>query len=123
MNKKRLILVVDDDDAVLDTTCAVLEFFGYSVIQAKDGFDAISKYKKYLPGLVLLDIKMPRMDGYETFFELEEKFPDAKVIFMTAHVDYSKWINAKNKNALELIEKPYSIERLKELVEKFYPLT
>jgi len=121
MNNKKTILVADDDEEVLDTTVTLLELFGYSVIKAKDGFDAIVKYRKYKPGLVFLDVKMPKMDGYKTFFELEKEFPKAQVIFMTAHADYSKWAEAKEKNALELIEKPYSAEELRELTEKFYP--
>jgi DNA-binding NtrC family response regulator len=63
---------------------------------------------------------MPKLDGYRTFFEIEKEFPDAKIIFMTAHADYSEWQKAKRKNALELIEKPYSAEKLKELAKKFY---
>lgn len=121
MNKKGTILVADDDDDVLDTTVTLLEFFGYNVIKAKNGLDAISKYRENKPGLVFLDVKMPKMDGYDTFFEIEKEFPKAKVIFMTAHADYSKLAMAKKKNALELIEKPYSAEKLKELTDKFYP--
>lgn len=121
MNKKGTILVADDDEAVLDTTSTFLEFFGYNVIQAKDGPDAISKYKENKPGLVFLDVKMPKMNGYQAFFEIEEEFPEAKVIFITAHSDFSKWKKAKNKHALDLIEKPYSAEKLRELTEKFYP--
>jgi len=119
---KRTILVVDDDEAVLDTTSTLLEFFGYFVIRAKNGIEAISKYREHKPGLVFLDVKMPKMNGYETFFELEKEFPKAKVIFMTAHADFSKFEEAKKKKALELIEKPYSPVKLKELAEKFYPI-
>ncbi|MDH3278620.1 MAG: response regulator [Nitrosopumilus sp.] len=121
MNKKGTILVADDDKAVLDTTSTLLEFFGYNVIQAKDGLDAVSKYRENKPGLVFLDVKMPKMSGYQAFFELEEEFPEAKVIFITAHADFSKWKKAKSMHALELIEKPYSAEKLRELAEKFYP--
>lgn len=121
MTTKGLILVVDDDESVLDTTSTLLEFFGYSVIQARNGIEAISKYREERPGLVFLDVKMPKMDGYEAFFELEKEFPNAKVIFMTAHADFSKWSEAKKRHALDLIEKPYSAEQLKKLTTKFYP--
>jgi two-component system, chemotaxis family, chemotaxis protein CheY len=121
MESKGTILVADDDEAVLDTTVTFLEFFGYNVIKAKNGLEAISKYREHKPGLVFLDVKMPKMDGYNTFFEIEKEFPKAKIIFMTAHADYSKWDLAKAKKALDLIEKPYSAEKLKELTEKFYP--
>lgn len=120
MTKKLPILVADDDDNVRDTTCTLLELFGYSVIEAKDGIDAINKFKKFKPKLVFLDIKMPKMDGYETFFQIEKEFPNAKVIFMTAHADYSKWKEAESKHALGLIEKPYSAEKLKKITKKFY---
>ncbi|EIJ65225.1 putative chemotaxis protein Chey [Candidatus Nitrosopumilus salaria BD31] len=120
MNKKGTILVADDDSAVLDTTSTLLELFGFDVVQARNGLETISKYKEHKPGLVFLDVKMPKLDGYRTFFEIEKEFPDAKIIFMTAHADYSEWQKAKSKNALELIEKPYSAEKLKELAKKFY---
>ena len=116
---KGIILVADDDAAVLDTTVTFLEFFGYTVISATNGFDAISLFKKHSPELVFLDVKMPKLDGYETFFKLREQFPNAKVILMTAHADYSKWNDAKNQGALELIEKPYSAELLKKLATKY----
>jgi len=120
MDKKGTVLIADDDEEVLDTTATFIEFFGYNVIKAKNGHEAISKYKEQKPGLVFLDVKMPKMDGYDTFFEIEKEFPKAKVIFMTAHADYSKWAMAKSKNALELIEKPYSAEKLKEILDKYY---
>ena len=119
MKEKKIILVVDDDEVVLDTTATLLEFFGYVVITAKNGPEAISKFKEFLPGLVFLDVKMPKMDGYDTFFDLKCQFPKAKVIFMTAHADFKKWDEAKKEKALDLIEKPYSAELLKEITEKY----
>lgn len=121
MKTKAPILVADDDENVRDTTSTLLELFGYRVIQAKDGKDTIEKFKKFMPEIVFLDIKMPKLDGYETFFEIKKEFPNAKIIFMTAHADYSKWKEAKSNNALELIEKPYSAEQLRNLAEKYYP--
>ena len=67
MSKKGTILVADDDEDVLDTS-TFLEFFGYNVVQAKDGQDAISKYRENKPGLVFLDVKMPKMSGYQSIF-------------------------------------------------------
>lgn len=122
MTKSSLVLIVDDDEGLLDTTSTFVEFFGYDVITAKDGVDAVSLYKKHKPGLVLMDVKMPKMDGYSAFFSIEKEFPNAKVIFMTAHSDFSKWSQAKEKNALDLIEKPYSPEQLKALLQKHLPL-
>ena len=119
MVNKDVILVVDDDFAVLDTTATLLELFGYAVVKANDGYDALLKYKEFNPALVFLDVKMPKMDGYKTFFEMKKQFPKSKVILMTAHADYSKWDEAKKNDALEIIEKPYSAELLKKLVSKY----
>ena len=119
MADEHVILVVDDDLAVLDTTATLLELFGYRVVKAHDGHEALVKFKQFNPSLVFLDVKMPRMDGYKTFFELKKNFPKSQVILMTAHADYSKWDEAKKKNALEIIEKPYSAELLKKLVTKY----
>ena len=120
MDKKRKILVVDDDESLLDTTSSFLEIFGFEPILAKDGEEAISLYKKFHPGLVFMDIKMPKKSGYDAFFEIQKEYPNAKIIFMTAHADYSKWNDAKKKHAVELIEKPYDPEYLKTLCTKFY---
>ena len=114
-----VILVVDDDLAVLDTTATLLELFGYEVVTAHDGYDALLKFEQFHPQLVFLDVKMPKMDGYKTFFEMKKNFPKSKIILMTAHADYSKWDEAKKNNALEIIEKPYSAELLKKLVTKY----
>jgi len=114
-----VILVVDDDLAVLDTTATLLELFGYEVVKAHDGYDALLKFEQFKPQLVFLDVKMPKMDGYKTFFEMKKNFPKSKIILMTAHADYSKWDEAKKNNALEIIEKPYSAELLKKLVTKY----
>lgn len=119
MFNNNVILVVDDDLAVLDTTATLLELFGYNVVRAHDGHDALLKFKQFHPQLVFLDVKMPKMDGYKTFFEMKKIFPKSKIILMTAHADYSKWDEAKKNNALEIIEKPYSAELLKKLVAKY----
>ncbi len=61
-----LILIVDDNDMNLKLFEAILTKFNYEVASAKDGLEAIEKAKELLPDLILLDIQMPAMDGYET---------------------------------------------------------
>ena len=111
------ILVVDDDDDSLEITSSVLQEGGYDIINASNGEQAISQYKELKPDLVLLDIRMPTMDGYEAFFKIKEVHPDAKVIFMTAYaVDENIHRRAKELNLIYLLMKPFSFEFLKELV-------
>lgn len=111
------ILVVDDDKDSLEITSKVLQDAGYDVIEASGGNKAISQYEEQKPDLVLLDIRMPTMDGYEAFFKIKEIHPDAKVIFMTAYaVDEQIHQRAKELNLIYLLMKPFSFDFLKELV-------
>lgn len=112
------ILLVDDDVDLLDSTASLIEVMGYNPIKASDGFSAVEKYEKFRPDLVLMDVKMPKMDGYETFFEIKERFNEAKVIFMTGFADFSKWQKAKSQCAIYMIEKPFSAEFLSELIRR-----
>ena len=111
------ILVVDDDKDSLEITCKTLQDEGYIITQANDGERALSQYDEQKPDLVLLDIRMPTMNGYEAFFKIKKINPDAKVIFMTAYaVDNEIHERAKELDLIYLLMKPFSFDFLKELV-------
>ena len=75
MNQKR-ILLVDDEPGVRFVLAAVLEQSGYSVDQAEDGFAALRKIQQSTPALVITDLRMPNMNGFELLFEIRTKFPE-----------------------------------------------
>ena len=110
------ILIVDDDNVLLEMMSETISQFGYKVYEAQNAKDAITQYEKNSPNLVLMDINLPDKSGYQSFFEIQEKFPDAKVIFMTGYQDLSKWQKAKVKGAVYLVKKPLSAGFLKELI-------
>ena len=112
------VLVVDDDEDLLEILSETIQQFGYNVIKARDGKDAIEKYKQNPSDLVLMDINMPEKNGFESFFALRKNFPNVKVIFMTGYQDLSTWKKAKNKGAIYLIKKPFSAEFLNELIDR-----
>lgn len=120
MYKKNTILVVDDDEDVLDTTCTLLDFSGYVVEKAKNGFEAIAKCKEFSPDLVFVDAKMPDMDGYETITRLKNQNPSLKVVLMTANADLAKLHKLTKNWDVETIEKPYTTESLKQLIERHF---
>ncbi|WP_164171801.1 response regulator, partial [Stenotrophomonas maltophilia] len=64
-DERRLIMIVDDSVTVRKVTSRLLERQGYDVVTAKDGVDAIEQLENIKPDLMLLDIEMPRMDGFE----------------------------------------------------------
>jgi two-component system chemotaxis response regulator CheY len=114
-----LILVVDDDIPLLETTAYMLENLGHQIVMAKDGVEAVEVYKTTKPNLTLMDVKMPKQDGFDAFFKIIESDPEAKVILITAyHVDEKKFLKAKSMNLLDYIEKPYDVDKLEEMIKK-----
>ncbi|MDF1822086.1 MAG: Hpt domain-containing protein [Alcanivoracaceae bacterium] len=81
-----LVMVTDDSVTVRKVTTRLLERNGFEVITAKDGIDAIAKLEEYKPDVMLLDIEMPRMDGFEvaTHVRHEERLKDVPIIMITS---------------------------------------
>lgn len=87
--KKQVILLVDDEPEILDIYKTELEGAGYQVITAANGAEGLNCARKNRPDLVLMDFKMPVMDGIEAFTALKEdaKTKDIKVVFVSAFGD------------------------------------
>ena len=120
MSKNKTILLVDDDLDVLESTQDMLVDKGYDVIPAKNGYEAVARYRVNKPDIVLMDVKMPLMDGYEAFYKIKEYDPKAKVVFITAFsVDDKKYQAAKKQAALGLIRKPFLLEDLEKLIDNY----
>jgi len=80
---KHKILVVEDDDAVRETLIMVLRLSGYDVNAAIDGFDALLQMKKTLPSVVITDLNMPQMSGFELLSVIRRRFPKISLIAMS----------------------------------------
>ena len=97
----------------------MVKSMGFDVITAENGLQAIEKYKEIKPNLVIMDIRMPKMDGYEAFFKIKQFDQNAKVILITAYtLDEKKHLKAKSMSLITTINKPYSFELLEEIVNK-----
>lgn len=120
MSQKKVILIVDDDVDLLENTAFLIKSSGYDVIMAQNGADAVHKYKETSPNLVLMDVRMPILDGYDAFFKIKQFDSNAKVILITAYAhDEKKHIKAKSLNLIDTISKPYTIEHLEEAIAKY----
>ncbi len=106
------ILVVDDEQAIRKTLKEILEYEKHSVDLAKDGFEAVEKAKKNQYDLVLLDIKMPKMDGIEVLEELQKINPELPVVIITGHGTVDTAVEALKKGAYDFLEKPLDLNRL-----------
>ena len=119
MQTKKIILFVDDDTDLLELNAFMLRNMGYEVITAINGEEAVAKFKESRPSLTIMDVKMPKMDGFDAFFRMKKIDTDAKVIFITAYaLDEKKHLKAKSMSLLDTISKPYDFEIIENLVKK-----
>ncbi len=107
MTNDRLVYVVDDDDAVRRSTSFMLKTSGYKVETYVSGVAFLKDARHAPPGCVLLDVRMPEMDGLAVQRELKAYGIDLPVIVMTAHGDVSVAVEAMKAGAVDFIEKPF----------------
>ncbi len=112
------ILVVDDEKGICYSFKKVLGRFGYDVITALSGEDALNKIGKENPILVIMDVNMPEMDGLETLKRFKTLNPNLTVIMMTAYSTSEKAITAMKYGAYDYLTKPVDNARLVSLVEE-----
>jgi DNA-binding response OmpR family regulator len=106
MEKKAHILVVDDEQYVLELVKRTLEPEGYAVTVAADSNSALAQLTEHMPDLVLLDIRMPGLDGFQVL-NLIRKSSDVPVIMLTAIDQASTLRDAINIGADDYITKPF----------------
>jgi DNA-binding response OmpR family regulator len=114
------ILVVDDDPHSLDIVRTYLESQGYSVATAIDGNDALAKLEEVRPALVLLDVMMPGIDGWEVARVIKNhpEFSKARVVMLTARSDFTDKHEGLRAGADDYIVKPIKLEELGKRVER-----
>lgn len=119
MSKKR-ILLIDDETELVKAIEIRLKHAGYEVLTACDGRDGLEKAKSERPDLILLDILMPRMDGYQTLVELKalDKVKSIPVIMLTAESMIDDVSKAADSGADDYVVKPFSHVTLLEKIHK-----
>lgn len=111
------VLVVDDDDAIREAVRDLLEEEGIPVTTAADGADALLQVNERPPRLVLLDMRMPVMDGWSFAEALREQGLSPPVVVMTAAADARRW--AAEIGASGVVAKPFGIDELLQAVERY----
>src|ERR671919_1444813 len=109
MTKK--ILVIDDESDVTFTIKNILEDNGFAVDTFNDPILALNNYKANLYDLVILDIKMPKMDGFELYIKLREKDPKVKICFLTASEMYYEKFRKTRSEFGRIIEEECFIQK------------
>ena len=123
MSEQKLVLVVDDDPDLVEAISMKLESKDYRVSKAYDGIEAWDKIQEERPDLIILDVMMPRKNGYELCRELkkDDKYKDIIVVLLTAVAEAVSTTNythfdGKNSLADDFISKPIDLDRLMEIV-------
>ena len=112
----RLILVVDDEPRMIQFIRMNLELEGYRVVQASNGLEALDKVRDELPDLVILDVMMPDLDGFETLRILRET-SDVPVIMLTVKSEEDDIVRGLGLGADDYVTKPFSPRELSSRVQ------
>ncbi|MEM2130569.1 MAG: response regulator [Candidatus Bathyarchaeia archaeon] len=112
MNEKDRILLVDDDESIRETFKAILEENGYIVDTAENGKEAIEKTHKNFYNAILIDIRLPDMDGTELLGAIKDTTPKMVKIIVTGYPALQNAIAAVNKGADAYVIKPPKIKEL-----------
>jgi DNA-binding response OmpR family regulator len=109
---KMKIMLVDDEERFLKTTQKMITKKGYDAITATSGEECLKKLEEELVHVVILDVKMPGMDGVETLKHIKQKFPIVEIIMLTGHATAESAVEGLKLGATDYLTKPANIEDL-----------
>ena len=120
MDKKIKVLVVDDEETMRDIFCQTLKPLGYQVFTARSGKEALSTCHRESPDIILLDIRMPGLDGIETLQQIRKIDPHkgSAVIMLTGHGDIDTARQAMQLGAYDYVTKPFNLKFICSLFEE-----
>jgi DNA-binding NtrC family response regulator len=116
--RPKRVLVVDDEEAIRELLTDYLNKFGYEVVCAADGQEAMQKYMKGHFDIVLSDFVMSPMDGLELLGEIRKMDPDATFIMITGYPSIDSAMEAMKRGARDYITKPFNIDEIRLKMER-----
>jgi len=116
MNASQRIYIVDDDEAVRDSLGFQLEAAGYDVRTFSSGIDFLNRAPGLPPGCVILDVRMPDIDGLEVQIRLAEMKQSLPIVLITGHGEVPLAVRAMRAGAVDFVEKPFSEEAILESI-------
>jgi DNA-binding NtrC family response regulator len=106
------ILIVDDEASIRRTLRDILEYEKYEVDESKDGMECLVRLKKEKYDVIIMDIKMPKMDGIEALERIQMIAADTPVIMISGHANIDSAVEAVKKGAFDFISKPPDLNRM-----------
>ena len=112
------ILVVDDDQELADGLVEYLSNLGYSAVPAYSGGEGLNRFEKGAFQLVITDLKMPEMDGFELLEAVKARDSQAVVVVVTGHGTIESAVKAIKDGAYDFITKPFKMEELEVIIDR-----
>ncbi len=121
MAKTPKILIVDDEEDIVKALKIRFHTMGYSVVSAQDGLSGLEMIRNEKPDLVLLDIMLPKLDGFKVcrMVKYDENLKNIPIVVLTAKVTEVDKITGQDVGADEYLTKPFDPEELTEIVKKY----
>jgi DNA-binding response OmpR family regulator len=118
--RKAKILIVEDEPSILETMRFALEQAGYECLLARDGPEAITVARTQSPALILLDIMLPKLNGYQVcrLLKQDRRFSSIPVIMVTARTQDRDYVQGKECGADDYLTKPFVFPDLLQVVER-----
>jgi DNA-binding response OmpR family regulator len=121
MSMNKTVLIVDDEHDIVETLCFMLEAEGINCITAHDGEEALNKAKSEVPDLIVLDVMLPKINGYKVsrLLKFDKKYKNIPILMVTARTQDEDKLIGQNTGADEYITKPFDLENVINLVKKY----
>lgn len=118
--KDKTILLVEDERIIRENIASMLKFFFKEVYTAIDGYDGLDKYENNLPDIIMTDLKMPNMSGFELIEELQQRASKSYTIIVSAHTDTDLLIKAIHNGVDRYLIKPITEDELFETFDSYF---
>ncbi|HME50872.1 MAG TPA: response regulator [Candidatus Lokiarchaeia archaeon] len=110
------ILIVDDDEGIRESMSDILREKGFIVFKASNGLEALNLVESYTFDTILVDLRMPGLDGIETSKQIKKIQPDANIFMITAYISKEIYDDAKNAGIQEILSKPVNFQQLEKIL-------
>lgn len=121
MPENKKILIVDDEQDIVETLKFILEAHGYSCFCAYNGEDGLNLAKEIMPDLIILDVMMPKINGYKIsrLLKYDNKYKNIPIIMVTARSQEQDKLIGEETGVNEYISKPFELEEILAIVKKY----
>ena len=120
MNIQKSVLIIDDDDSLRRVMEYTLDEAGFKVITASNGTEGLKRFVEEQPPVVLTDIQMPGMSGYEVLQSIRSSNPEVRVIIVTAFGTVEQAVDAMKDGAFDYLTKPFGRDELSMVVNRAF---